>query len=88
MTALDAIEILKTDTGCYECTFGCSTPYECTNSSCPFREAIHLAVERLSIDILPKMIKTEPQTMIYPQVDGITPSVIESHAYEMEKEDK
>ena len=59
MTALEAIEILKTDMGCYECTFGCSTPYECTNGGCPFREAIHLAVERLSIDILPKMIKTE-----------------------------
>lgn len=62
MTALEAIEILKTDMGCYECTFGCSAPYECANGGCPFRAAIHLAVERLSIDILPKMIKTE-QTM-------------------------
>ena len=59
MTTLEATEILKTDMGCYECTFGCSTPYECANGGCPFREAIHLAVERLNIDILPIMIKTE-----------------------------
>lgn len=64
MTAFEAIEVLKTDMGCYECTFGCNTPYECKNNDCPFRKAIHLAVERLQIDLLPRMIKaeqTEPQ---------------------------
>ena len=62
MTAVEAIEILKTDMGCYECTFGCNTPYKCKNNDCPFRKAIHLAVERLQIDLLPRMIKSEPQT--------------------------
>lgn len=62
MTVDRAIEVLMTDMGCYSCTFGCDTPYKCLNDSCEFKEAIHLAVERLKIELLPKMIKYEPQT--------------------------
>ena len=59
MTVVEAIEVLKTDMGCYECTFGCNAPYECANGDCPFRQAIHIAVERLQIDLLPRMMVAE-----------------------------
>lgn len=69
MTVDRAIEVLMTDMGCYSCTFGCDTPYKCLNDSCEFKEAIHLAVERLKIELLPKMIKYEPQTDIHDLTD-------------------
>lgn len=47
MTIAEAVEVLKTD-GCYECTWGCLSPYTCSNDECPVHKAVH---------VLDKMIK-------------------------------
>lgn len=47
MTIREAIETLMTD-GCYECTYGCDSPYKCYNGACPVREAVVLAVAILN----------------------------------------
>lgn len=49
MTISKAIQELKTGT-CYECAYGTSAAYECSgeNPTCPFKKAIHIAVDLLS----------------------------------------
>ena len=48
MTISKAIQELKTGT-CYECAYGTSAAYECSgeNPTCPFKKAIHMAVDSL-----------------------------------------
>lgn len=44
MTVPEAIEVLKTES-CYECSYGCESPYSCAVANCPLRDAVIMAIE-------------------------------------------
>ena len=46
MTKEEAINVLKTD-GCYDCTFGCFSPFDCKNDLCDVKEATQMAIKAL-----------------------------------------
>lgn len=41
-----AIEVLKSDT-CYECSYGCDSPYNCESERCEVKSATRMAVSAL-----------------------------------------
>ena len=47
MTREKAIDILKTDNGCSDCTWGCETPLKCANKDCLFVKALEMAISAL-----------------------------------------
>lgn len=63
MTISKAIQELKTGT-CYECAYGTSAAYECSgeNPTCPFKKAIHIAVDLLSKYKWTKYDDDDPKT--------------------------
>lgn len=46
----DAINTLKTES-CYECTYGCESPFSCESEFCKLKEAVMLAVKHLEMQI-------------------------------------
>lgn len=48
--------MLKTD-GCYECTWGCFSPYTCSNDECPVHQAVHVLADiREAIDLFEQTV--------------------------------
>lgn len=46
MTENEAIEALKND-GCYECSYGCDSPVNCSNERCYIKQATKEAIKAL-----------------------------------------
>ena len=44
MTIPEAIEVLKTES-CYECAYGCKSPYSCAVANCPLKDAVITAIK-------------------------------------------